>query len=71
VYFSIPVIGGYFIMDWATSKAKDQLGFDDEEQGVVRDGTVLQRIREGNADAQGLEMQNNRLVDFLSKVRGQ
>lgn len=27
VYFSLPVIGGYFIMDWATSKAREEIEF--------------------------------------------
>lgn len=36
VYFSIPVICGYFIMDWATSKAWEEIEFGGAEEGSGR-----------------------------------
>ena len=39
VYFSIPVIGGYFIMDWATSKAREEIEFDGGDDGNRSSGS--------------------------------
>lgn len=52
VYFSIPVIGGYFIMDWATSKAREEIEFGGggSEGGSGRQAAVSVAVEEGKED---------------------
>ncbi len=40
VYFSIPVIGGYFIMDWATSKARAEIEFGGDDRAAAAAGAA-------------------------------
>lgn len=50
VYFSVPIIGGYFIMDWATNKAKEEIQYNDASDASTTDteterAKVLQNMR--------------------------
>jgi hypothetical protein len=86
VYFSIPVIGGYFIMDWATSKAREEIEFSDgSSSGSNRAGAagttasedpakVLENMRinpEGRAEQQGIRAQNETMRQYLDSLRRQ
>lgn len=58
VYFSIPVIGGHYIMQWANGQAP----------GNLRNAGVLPESGEGRARSK-TEVQNNALEGRLLKMR--
>jgi hypothetical protein len=75
VYFSIPVIGGYFIMDWATSKAREEIEFQGESEAAPEDrGRVLGNMRvdpEARAaeERRGIRAQNEAMAKFVQSLR--
>jgi hypothetical protein len=81
VYFSIPVIGGYFIMDWATSKAREEIEFGGDTDRAAGKGDadrqrVLGNMRvdpEGRAaeERRGIEAQNEAMQKYLASLRKQ
>ena len=74
VYFSIPCIGGYFIMDWATGRADDKWGIGGGHFG--REGAAEHKVpaamvkrrpnlRDGGAKRAEMECAASAQIDFL------
>lgn len=79
VYFSIPVLGGYFIMDWATSKAREEIEFDDrggkEEEKEDDRRRVLGNMgipqQAERVAEHGVRAQNETMKSYLEALRRQ
>ncbi len=85
VYFSIPVVAGYYIMGWATDRAKEEIQYDDSSSSSSRTGgqgddkaRVMQAMRmtpssEGAAGGGGMEQQiarqNQSLQMYLDTLK--
>jgi len=79
VYFSIPVIGGYFVMDWATSRADRKWGaghghFGREDARHTLPAAVVERrpsMRAGTVKRAEMESAATAQMDFLrSETKG-
>lgn len=75
VYFSIPVIAGYYIMEWATNKAKEEIQFDTDGSGRAGGVQVGDRALENmrispNRPEQGqIAAQNHSLQSYLQSIQ--
>ena len=79
VYFSIPVIGGYYIMDWATSRADRKWGageghFGRQGERHTMPAAALERrpsLRAGTVKRAEMETAATAQIDFLrSETKG-
>jgi len=79
VYFSIPIIGGLMIMDWAQNKAKKELGWEEDAGRKDKGGAsgddqnqVLKAMKidpSQRQDQSQIEKQNERLHTFLAHIK--
>lgn len=61
VYFCVPVVGGYFIMDWATSQAEKNLGKNGEKLRALK--AARDKEREEGAKAAARFAASSRVGD--------
>lgn len=83
VYFSIPLVAGYFIMGWATDRAKAEIQYSDSNEaeetrirGDARQGEEATRVfkamrvdRGGGAIDEQIARQNLGLQSYLDSIR--
>ncbi|GLD98574.1 hypothetical protein PINS_up007272 [Pythium insidiosum] len=48
VYFSIPVIGGYFVMKWAERRAERNFALEEDKIRNAVDGSAKQHVQQQN-----------------------
>lgn len=67
MYFTVPIVAGYYIMQWAEDRAKENLGMLEGEERVL--GTMQIDPKSRPEQTQQIELQNDRLNAFLGTLK--